>query len=283
MVTVMARRAVFAFLLALVASTSSSTEDTVKMELRKFSEVLRIARDDFVDSVDTHDMITAGIQSMLAHLDPHSDFLPEDIYAQMTEEHRGSFFGVGMTISTQSGWLTVVSPIEGTPASRAGIMTGDKIIAIDGGSTEGLSSDQAAELIRGPKGTTVTLTIHREGDADDLDFELTRDEIPITSLPYSFFISPHIAYMRLARFAQNSADEMDEALHALAEQDTIEAVLLDLRGNSGGLLTSAVDVADRFLDDNMLVVYTSGRIPRHGDDYGDSRRLRRYLCNPSKT
>jgi carboxyl-terminal processing protease len=167
-----------------------------------------------------------------------------------------------MTISTQSGWLTVVSPIEGTPASRAGIMTGDKIVAIDGSSTEGLSSDEAAEQIRGPKGTQVTLTIHREGEVDDLDFELTRDEIPITSLPYAFFIAPHIAYMRLARFAKNSADEMDDALRALQEQDEIEVVLLDLRGNSGGLLTSAVDVADRFLDDEMLVVYTSGRIPR---------------------
>jgi carboxyl-terminal processing protease len=245
-----------------VASTSSSTEDAVTTELRKFSDVLRVARDDFVDSVDTHAMIVAGIQSMLAHLDPHSDFLPEDIYAKMTEEHRGSFFGVGMTISTQSGWLTVVSPIEGTPASRAGIITGDKIVAIDGSSTEGLSSDQAAELIRGPKGTKVALTIHREGEGDELEFELTRDEIPITSLPYSFFITPGIAYMRLTRFAKNSANEMDEALLALAEVDEIDAVLLDLRGNSGGLLTSAVDVADRFLDEEMLVVYTSGRIPR---------------------
>jgi len=262
LVAFVARRLALAFFLALLVSASSSSEAPVRTQLEKFSKVLRLIRDDYVDSVDTHSVIVSGIQGMLANLDPHSDFLDEETYAKMTEEHRGSFFGVGMTISTQSGWLTVISPIEGTPAARSGILTGDRIVAVDTTSTEGLSSDRAAELIRGAKGTKVTLIIEREGHDGQLEFELIRDEIPIVSLPYAFFIRPGVAYLRLARFAKNSGQEMDEAIAELSEEGEIERIIFDLRGNSGGLLSSAVDVSDRFLEKDRLVVYTSGRISR---------------------
>ncbi len=259
-VALLARRLILALFLVLMVSTPSSSQEELREHLAKFSKALRYVRDDYVDSVDTHDLIVAGIQGMLLRLDPHSDFLDEKTAKKMTEEHRGSFFGVGMTISVQTGWLTVVSPIEGTPAWRAGIMTGDRIVAIEGKTTKGISSDRAAELIRGPKGTTVILTILREGHAQEMDFKLTRDRIPIASLPYAFFLRPKIAYLRLTRFAKTSAQEMDEARDKLLETSPIEALILDLRGNSGGLLSAAVDVSDRFIGDDDLIVYTAGRI-----------------------
>lgn len=255
------RAAMLGFTLTLLA-VSSPADLPIRERLRSFSSVLRLIRDDYVDTVDTHRLILQSIEGMLNNLDPHSDFLDADTYSRMTEEHRGSFFGVGMTIAVQNGRLTVISPIEGTPAARAGILTGDYIVVIDGTSTEGISSDRAAELIRGPKGSHVAMTIRREGVDQDMEFELVRDEIPISSVPYAFFLDHDIAYIRLARFAKNTAAEMDEARQRLLDRGKISGVILDLRGNSGGLLSSAVEVADRFLENGRLVVYTAGRIPR---------------------
>jgi carboxyl-terminal processing protease len=243
-------------------AVSSPSDPAVRERLKVFSSVLRLIRDDYVDTVDTHQVILSSIEGMLNSLDPHSDFLDADTYSKMTEEHRGSFFGVGMTIAVQSEKLTVISPIEGTPAARAGILTGDYIVAIDSTRTAGITSDRAAELIRGPRGTKVFITVRREGLDGEMVFELTREEIPITSVPYACFLEPGVAYIRLARFAKNTADEMDQARERLLGERKIEAVILDLRGNSGGLLSSAVEVSDRFLSGGKLIVYTAGRIPR---------------------
>ncbi len=261
MISSLVRMVTLGFVATLLAVTSPA-EPSMRDRLRVFSSVLRLIRDDYVDSVDTHDLIISGIQGMLTSLDAHSDFLDAETYSKMTEEHRGTFFGVGMTIAVQGGRLTVISPIEGTPAARAGILAGDYIVAIDGASTAGITSDRAAELIRGPKGTKVSVTIRREGIDHDLVFELTREEIPISSVPYAFFVRPGIAYIRLARFAKTTAREMDQAHERLLAQGPVKAVILDLRGNSGGLLTSAVEVADRFLDEGKMIVYTAGRVAR---------------------
>lgn len=261
MILTLLRAVVLGFALTLLA-VSSPTDPSIRERLRTFSSVLRLIRDDYVDTVDTHRVILSGIEGMLNSLDPHSDFLDADTYSKMTEEHRGTFFGVGMTIAVQNEKLTVISPIEGTPAARAGILTGDHIVTIDGESTKGITSDRAAELIRGPRGTHVSITVRREGVEGDILFDLVRDEIPISSVPYSFFLRPGVAYMRLARFAKNTAQEMDQARERLETQGEIESLILDLRGNSGGLLSSAVEVADRFLDAGRLIVYTAGRLPR---------------------
>jgi len=246
----------------ILASSPSSSDHELKENLSKFSHALRLVRTEFVDTVNTHELIISGIQGMLGHLDPHSDFLDEETTRKMHEEHRGSFHGVGMTISVQTGWLTVVSPIDETPAARAGIMAGDRIIKIDGVSSKGISSDEAAELIRGPKGTTVTLTILREGIDEEMEFVLERAKIPIASLNYAFHLRPGIGYMRLTRFAKTSADELEEAKNQLIENGPLDALILDLRMNSGGLLSAAVDVSDRFIGNDNLIVYTAGRMKR---------------------
>jgi carboxyl-terminal processing protease len=225
--------------------------------LALFARTLEILREEYVDEVDAGHLIRGAIQEMLASLDPHSDYLDSEMYERLQQEHSGSFFGVGMTISVRGRHLTVISPIDGTPAAQAGIRAGARIVAIDGQSTEGMTTSEAAHLIRGPKGTVVVLGIARNGE-EPVDYRLTRDRIPIYSVPYAFMIRPEIGYIRVSSFGHTTADELDSALTQLAGEG-MDGLILDLRGNSGGLYDAAVEVADRFLTEGRVIVTTRGR------------------------
>ncbi len=224
--------------------------------LRLFSQVLELVEENYVKEVPTRDLIYGAIQGMLSNLDPHSSFLKPDDYKELQIETRGSFTGIGIEITIRDGVLTVVAPIEGTPAWKAGLKPGDKIIKINGKPTKGMSLIEAVKLLRGPKGTKVTISIFREGFKELKDITLVRDVIPIKSVRYRM-LEPGYGYVRISSFQEKTASELRKALKEL-EKEGLKGLILDLRNNPGGLLDAAVEVADEFLEEG-LIVYTKGR------------------------
>lgn len=231
--------------------------DETYKKLKIFDEVLYLIQTNYVKEVDVEEVIYGGIHGMLKTLDPHSSFMPPDVYQEMQVETRGNFGGLGIQIAIKDDMLTVIAPIDDTPAFRAGIEAGDKIIKIDGTPTKDMLLMEAVKLLRGPKGTQVTITIMRESFEKPQDFTITRDIIELKSVTYKMLLDD-IGYIRLRQFQEGSADEMEDALNDLENQG-MEAMILDLRSNPGGLLNAAVEVADKFLEKGKLIVYTEGR------------------------
>jgi carboxyl-terminal processing protease len=234
--------------------------------LQTFTQILDIVEQKYVDDVNSQELIYGAIRGMLSKLDPHSAFLDPKTYREMKEEQQGSFSGLGIVISLkgEDKELTVISPIEGTPAYRAGIRAGDFISQIEGKPTQGISIDDALDRLRGPKGSQVRITIQREGYDQPLDYTLTRDDIPTVSINYAFMVRPGVGYIRIKNFTQTTDSELEEKLRLLKAQG-MEKLLLDLRWNPGGLLEQAVRVSDRFLKPNAMIVYTKGRLRRESD------------------
>lgn len=226
-------------------------------KLKIFDEVLYLIQTNYVEEVNIQDLIYGGINGMLKTLDPHSSFMPPDVYKEMQVETRGNFGGLGIQIGVKDDELTVIAPIDNTPAYRAGILAGDKIVKIEDQSTKDMSLMDAVKLLRGPKGSQVKITIMREGFDAPKEFVLTRDIIEIESVT-SRMLMDKIGYVRLRQFQENTATELETALKSLEEQG-VEALVMDLRSNPGGLLNSAVEVADKFLEKGKLIVYTEGR------------------------
>ena len=239
--------------------TGATTEGT-DAGLQTFTQILSLVEDNYVEPVDSKDLVYGAIRGMLLKLDPHCSFLDPKSYEEMQEEQRGSFSGLGIVISLrgEDQELTVISPIDGTPAYRAGIRAGDVISQIEKGSTEGITIDEALEKLRGPKGSRVNIGVHREGIEELLDFSLIRDDIPTASIPYAFLIRPDIGYIRVKNFSQTTSRELDEKLAEL-EAKGMRKLVLDLRWNPGGLLDQAVKVSDTFLNPRDMIVYTKGR------------------------
>ncbi|MDM7993185.1 MAG: S41 family peptidase [Candidatus Fermentibacter sp.] len=231
-----------------------------------FMDVYGMTRSAYVDSVESADLIEAAIEGMLYSLDPNSMLLTPDQYDDLRVQLEGSFEGVGITIGQRDGWLTVISPLEGTPAYRSGVRSGDRIVMIDSTSTEGLLNDEAVSLIRGPRGTTVTLSIQRPGVSDILVIPIVRDVIDYPSVSAYFMVAPGTGYVRLSRFSETSADEVLDAVDSLAGEGA-SRMILDLRGNSGGLFVPAIDVSDIFLPSGALVVTTRGQAVGEQDYY----------------
>jgi carboxyl-terminal processing protease len=211
-------------------------------------------------------LVYASIQGMLSRLDPHTTFLEPDEFAAMQEKQRGSFYGLGIQIQKRNGRLTVISPIEGTPAWKLGIRTGDIITKIEGVPTDDMTTDEAARRLKGPKGTKVHITIRRPGLAESIEMTVTRAEIPTNSIRFAFMINHDTGYVRLSDFTRTSDREMVAAIERL-ENDGMKRLLLDLRDNPGGVLEQAVDIADIFLQPGEKVVYTRGRTPSSDQDY----------------
>lgn len=239
------------------------TNDRESIEL--FKEVVTIISNEYVEKVDPKKLMESAITGMLASLDPHSAYMPADSFKEMRIQMSGEFGGLGIEISLKDNRLTVISPIEDTPAYRAGIKANDYIFKIDDKPTRGLSITDAVNRMRGEKGTRVTLTILREGSPKPLIFHLTRDIIKTRSLK-SRTIEPGFGYIRLAHFQETTGPEFTRALKSLHEQNSgmLKGLVIDLRNNPGGLLNQAVEVADHFIGEgfgNGLVVYTEGRIP----------------------
>jgi carboxyl-terminal processing protease len=241
-----------------VASKGNDTAATYE-NLRLFTEVLSIVQSQYVDEVPPKDIIYNAIKGTLRGLDPHSSFLDPEMYREMQVETSGSFGGLGIEITLRDDVLTVVAPIEGTPAYRAGIQPGDRILKIEGLSTKDMQLSDAVKRMRGKPGSKITITIVREGWTEPKDFLITREQIRVQSVRAGQLESG-IEYIRLRQFQEQTANDLETALDKYMREGKIQGLVLDLRNNPGGLLTSAVEVTEKFLESGKLVVYTEGRV-----------------------
>lgn len=227
-------------------------------KLPVFAEALSIIQDQYVKPKDTKDLIYGSIRGLVGSLDSHSSFMTPDEFRELRIETKGRFSGIGIEITLKDGLLIVVSPIEGTPAYRAGLQAGDRIVKIDGTTTKNISLIKAVKRIRGPKGSPVTLTIVREGMKKPKNYTITRDIIPIRSVK-TRYLKEGIGYIRLTNFQDQTDNDLKQAISALqARLKPFRGLILDLRNDPGGLLDQAVRVADEFLSEG-LIVYTEGR------------------------
>src|SRR5712671_6698615 len=246
-----------------VASKSADSSATYE-QLRLFTEVLSIVQNQYVEEVPPKDLVYNAIKGTLRGLsappynDPHGSFLDPDSYKEMQVETSGSFGGLGIEITLRDDVLTVVSPIEGTPAYRAGLQTGDRIVKIDGLVTKDMQLPDAVKRMRGKPGSKVTITIVREGWTEPKDYDITREQIRVQSVR-SADLGGGIAYVKLRQFQEQSPGDLSGTLEKAAKNG-MKALLLDLRNNPGGLLTAAVEVTEEFIDFGKLAVYTEGRV-----------------------
>jgi len=240
------------------AKTSEENPD-VYQYLRMFSDVLNIVQDNYVEKADLKKLMYGAVSGMLRELDPHSSFLKPEEYKELQVETKGKFGGLGIEITMRDAILTVVAPLEGTPADKAGIMAGDQIIKIDDQPTQDLSLTEAVQKMRGPKGTKVKLTIIRKGERKPLEFDLVRDTISIQSVKWRTLESGY-GYVRVSSFQSGTASDLRKALDQLENENSpLQGLVLDMRNDPGGLLDQAVEVADEFLSEG-LIVYTGGRL-----------------------
>jgi len=229
----------------------AGTEEVYK-NIEVLTEVLRKIEKHYVEGTEPKGLIYGAIKGMVGTLDPHSDFMDPDEYRELMIDTKGSFTGVGIEITIRDNVLTVVSPIEGTPAFDAGIKAGDQIIKIDDKSTKDFSIMEAVKAIRGPKGSKVKLTIRREDTEQPIEFLITRDAIPIRSV--RSLLLPHgIGYVRISNFRSNTGQELSKAMGDMEGKEGLKGFVLDLRNNPGGLLSQALEVADAFLDSGVIV------------------------------
>lgn len=226
-------------------------------ELKVFSEVLSLVKKNYVEDIKIKDLIYGAIKGMLGSLDPHSAFMTPEQYKEMQVDTKGEFGGVGIQIGVKDGMLTVIAPIEDTPAYRAGIKSGDKIIKINNEFTKDMGLQDAVSKMRGAPSTAVKLTILREGWKETKEFSITREIIKIKSVK-SKLLEGGIGYVKINQFQEQTASDLSKALEKLTQQN-ISSLILDLRNNPGGLLNSAVDVSSEFLPQNKLVVFIKDR------------------------
>ena len=237
----------------------SVPDDETQLMLRA-SKVVNLLLEWLPTEHDPADIVYDGIAGMLEVLDPHSNYLDPRTFHKMRSRQEGSFFGVGIIISRRDAKITVIAPMAGTPAASVGLRAGDVIAAVGGESTEGLSLDDVVDLVRGPEGTAVTLTIARPGLKETFDVEITRTRIPQTTVRYAFMVEPEVGYIRLSEFTTSSEREVREAIDRL-EAEGMKSLIFDLRNNPGGSLDAAIGVSDVFLAKGDLIVTTRGRTP----------------------
>lgn len=242
--------------LALVTPTWEKVSAEVKerySDLQLFAKVLNLVQQYYVEDVDIKKLIYGGIKGMMRELDPHTNFLPPDIFKEFESETSGEFGGLGIEITVQNGVLTVISPIEDTPAWKAGIKSGDKVVEIEGESTKGMSLAEAAQKMKGKTGAKIKLGIFREGFDKPQQFVIARGVVKIKSVKYTD-LDDGFAYVRLTSFIENSGEDMERALKAhLSKHKEVKGMVLDLRRNPGGLLDQAVRISDLFLEEGVIV------------------------------
>ena len=252
--------------------SAANAEDDIKSSLRTFSDIYSVVEENCADKLSPDTAIYDGaIPGMLRTLDPHSTFFDPREFQLLREDQKGHYYGVGMWVVGRNGKTIVVTPFTGSPAYNAGIHPGDVILEVDDKSTEGLTTNGVADLLKGPKGTEVQIKVGRQARPDPLTFNIIRDEIPRKSVNEAFFIRPGVAYLDVEQFNENTSKEVDQALKKLGE-DKIKDLILDLRQNPGGLLNEGVAVADRFLRKGQTIVKHRGRtsseksyVARRGD------------------
>jgi carboxyl-terminal processing protease len=254
-----------------------SENDNGYAQISIFAKAIELIRQDYVDAskTDYHDLVTAALKGMFSSLDPHSQFLDPNDFRDMQEDTRSRFNGLGIEVSMKNGLPTVVTAIEDTPAAKAGILAGDQILKINGASTERMDLQDAINVLRGPTGRKITLTLLRPSTKEIKDYTLERAEIKIQSVKGARLLEAEltgpfkIGYIRLIQFNEPTADELSRALDDLQKQG-MQALILDLRNNPGGLLNAAVDVCAEFLPLNTKVVSTQGRVASQQHDYSTS-------------
>jgi carboxyl-terminal processing protease len=252
-------------------------EDNGYSQIAIFAKALELIRQDYVDENKTsyHDLVTAAMKGMLSSLDPHSQFMDPNDFRDMQDDTRSRFNGLGIEVSMKNGLPTVVTSMEDTPAARAGILSGDQILRINGISTERMDLQDAINVLRGPAGAKVSMTLLRPSTKEIKEFTLQRAEIKIQSVKGEKLLPPEltgpfkIGYIRLIQFNEPTAEELSKAIDDLQKQG-MQALILDLRNNPGGLLNSAVDVCGQFLPPNTKIVSTQGRVPSQQHDYSTS-------------
>jgi carboxyl-terminal processing protease len=238
-------------------SVEAGTQETYK-NLEAFSNVLNLLQQNYVEEIDSSEVIEGAIKGMLATLDPHSSYMKPDDFHELKIETKGSFSGIGIEITMKDGILTVVSPIEGTPAFKMGVQAQDKILKIDDESTKDMSLMEAVKKLRGQKGTKVTISVHREGLTELKDITIIRNVIPLISVK-SKTLEPGYGYIRIRNFQSKTTKDFKKALADLTENGDLNGLVVDLRSNPGGLLDQAVKISDIFLEEGMIV-FTKGRI-----------------------
>jgi carboxyl-terminal processing protease len=263
---------------------AAGSDEAVTKGLDAFAKVYAVVQKNYAEPVSADKAIfglessnnVGAIPGMLRTLDPHSNFFDAKTFARLRENQEGKYYGVGMRILTVPGktgkWVTtVVEPMPGSPAFRAGLRPGDVILSVDGKPADGMDDETLPKMLKGPKGTVVHVTVSREGYPQPLDFAITRQEISGLSVDDYFLLRPEIAYIRIATFSESTGEELSSALRKLGDKN-LRGLILDLRGNRGGVLQAAVDVSDHFLEKHQLIVYHYGRHSReeryyanHGD------------------
>jgi carboxyl-terminal processing protease len=240
--------------------TDEDTRETLFKNIKLFNSMAYQIKNRYMEDIDSKELIHAGIRGMLQNLDPFSVLMEQKSYDRLMESTHGKYEGLGMQIDSRDDHIRIISPIEGTPAYRRGLQAGDIIMDIDGTSTYQMTTEDAANLMRGTAGTTVDLKIKRQGVPDLLDYEVERAVIELKSVNYYGYVDgTNIGYIRLSRFAEETSTELKDALRDLQSQKKLDGLIFDLRSNGGGLLQQAVETANLFLDKDKLVVYTKGR------------------------
>jgi carboxyl-terminal processing protease len=238
-----------------ILALNQDTRDYLKV----YTELVTVAQERYGKEVPYRDLVFASIQGMLRSLDPHTSFLSPQAYEGMRERQQSSFYGLGILVSIRNGQLTVIAPIEGTPASRMGLRAGDIISNIEGEPTDTMSLDEAVTKLKGPKDTQVNITINRRGLDEPLELSITRAEIPQSTVRQAYMLTPDVGYVQVSEFSRSTGTEMADALAKLRKQG-MEKLILDLRNNGGGLLDQAIEVSDQFVPEGSSIVETRGRI-----------------------
>lgn len=253
-------------LLISISFSSFGSAQGVNDQVFKFSRFLRVLSGTYVEPVNESDLVEKAIVDILAQLDPHSAYISKDEVAAMNEPLEGNFDGIGVEFNIFQDTLIVVNPVPGGPSERVGLLAGDRITLVDGKNIAGigLKNNEVFKLLRGPKGTKVALTVSRAGVKELLDFTITRDKIPIYSVDAAYMAAPGIAYIKVSRFALNTVDEYLEAWKKLAQYNP-KGLILDLRGNGGGYLNTAIALSDQFLPEGKLLLYTEGNSSPRSD------------------
>lgn len=244
-----------------------STDNDLFSSILKFREVLTHVDRDYVDRVSTDELVESAIQKMLEKLDPHTVYIPSEDVELAKSQLDGEFDGIGIEFNVIRDTIYVVAPLSGGPSEKVGLHSGDKIIKVDDErvSGTGISNRDVINLLRGPKGTEVTVSIKRSGEEELIDFTIERDKIPQHSVDVSYMVNDEIGFIKVSRFAANTFDEFKEALEGLKKQG-MKKLILDLQGNPGGYMDRAIDMADEFLIDNQLIVYTDGKKDKYDSE-----------------
>lgn len=241
-------------------ASGNPLEDELLEQIQLFSEILARTQQDHRDNPEAKQLIYGAIRGMLRTLDPYSQFFEPESFAELREENRGTYGGLGMAIGIRNNQLTVITPFKNTPAGQAGIQSGDVIDEIEGKETANMTLEEAVKLLRGEPGTQVKVTIIREGELEKLEVTMTRDVIRFPNVE-SKTLKGNIGYIRINQFRQTTAADVDDVFKTFNQQD-IRGIILDLRSNPGGILQSAVEIASYFLEPEQLIVYTQGKQPR---------------------